>query len=60
MSRLIDKAKAAAESAKREPGRQRPRSNQETTDAMQRAARDTGPINPAGRPSTQGPGKSGL
>ncbi len=57
--RTIDMAKAAAEAIKREPGRQRPHATV-TTDAMQRAAQEPGPVDKSAWPSKQGPGKSGL
>ncbi len=60
MSRAIDAAKMAGEAIKREPGRERPPATRETTETQQRAAQNPGPIDMTGRPSTKGPGKSGL
>jgi len=69
MSRLIDKAKAAAESAKKEPGRQRPRGPLETTardqaiahgDAAGPGKGETPGLDKSAWPSKQGPGRSSL
>ena len=61
MARQIDNANKAAKVVQQQiETTRRTYAPLETTDAQQRAAHDPGPITKTGRPSTEGPGKSGL